>query len=241
MNIYQGKYLLQVRLILSLCLVLVVSCDELQEPLFQDQDKKQSGQRGAKDNSADLTSISHKKYVAVNDDDYDTVIRFQKTGVIVINLQEIALGDPIGSWINVLGKESRVTRNRGYIWDEMGISLSLDEDDPKSDSVDQISISFADYYEEWPEKKERYPDGPPHGVFTGLIRFGDAWIDRDRQVKEFLDYESTSTLKDSYDRSLVFRDIFKNENGEIVSFSITQGLSKDFPEGPNHVTANIIH
>lgn len=190
--------------------------------------------------SSQLNSEVQTKYLEAADEDYGMVISFQKSGVLQVNSKKIALGDSIESWVEVLGKHTRVTRNNGYIWDEIGVSLSLDENIEGDNRVDQISISFANYYEEWPEKKERYPDGPPHGVFTGLIRFEDAWIDRDRKVKEFLDYESTSTLKDSYDRSLVFRDIFKNENGVIVSFSITQGLSKNFPEGPNVVTANII-
>lgn len=108
-------------------------------------------------------------------------------------------------------------------------------------TVSGVIIRFDDRYADLGQYSiGRDPGWSPIGYFTGLFRFGDAWLDRDRNVSEFLDYNSTSTLKDSIDRSLVFRDIFVNANGQKVSFSITQGLSKEFPEGPNNITASII-
>lgn len=188
-------------------------------------------------------------YADADDSAYEHVVRFDKNGIFHWNNMPAALGDPIEVWVLAIGEPDRTYNEKTYIWDDLGVLVYTAGEDKilkqpsLAGTVSGFVVTFDDRYDDLDQYSiGRNPDPGswPIGYFTGLIRFGDAWIDRDRKVKEFLDYSSTRTLEDSYDRSLVFRDIYTNGSGEKFSFSITQGLSSAFPEGPDNVSASMI-
>ena len=196
---------------------------------------------------ANTTFSSDATYKDADDSAYEIVVRFDKDGIFYWNDMPASLGDPVQHWINTVGDPSRSSDSGTYLWDDFGLTVytaSREEVLNKPDLEDKvkgIDIRFDDRYSGIGQySKGRDPGWSPIGYFTGLFRIDQAWIDRERKVSEFLDYESTKTLEDSFDRSLVFRDIFINSNGQKVAFSITQGLSEAFPEGPERISAYLI-
>jgi len=149
----------------------------------------------------------------------NTELKLKEKGLLVFhargefewNKKKMRLGGPVSEWLIALGPTSRIMDNNLYMWDEKGIKLftkrKSSDANPMSpnDVVSSVAIHFVDW-----DKYDPYlggGEGLPTGYFKGVFQYGDATIDRDTSVKEFLSHKSTARFVNSYSRSNYYREL----------------------------------
>jgi len=170
----------------------------------------------------------------------DKPTNVQSTDVIIINSDrsvtingyKLKLGSNVDEWLRVLGDNYRMIYDEAFIWDDLGISISLKRSYTgevlKERVVKQISIQLITYNEMFPDDQNISREkmgGVKEFYFKGLIQIEDGYLSRETSFDQFqkskvgrMKFENTFSRRSTYTMG------YKNKEKlyyQIISINLT--------------------